>query len=66
MYFISCKELVLSLAQERKCGQLFHCKSIIGASRNQLWFYVEVRVVSAVQLRAGTVDEGDLLQPLRL
>lgn len=55
-------ELVLSLVQEGECGQLFHCKPVMGASRNQLWFYV-LHIISAVQVRVWTVDEGDLLSP---
>lgn len=44
--------LVLSLVQEGKCGQMFCCQPITGASRNQLWFYV-VHVIRLYSWESG-------------
>lgn len=62
--FKLCSELLLllSAAQGGKRGQLFCCQPVLATSRNQLWFYAEVSVVSIDQLRAWTVGEGSLLQ----
>lgn len=57
--FKLCSELLLLLSAG---GQLFCCQPVIATSRNQLWFYAEVSVVSVDQLRAWTVGEGSLLQ----
>lgn len=49
--------LVLSLVQKGKCGQLLCCKPIMGASRNQLWFYV-VHVIRLYSWESGQWMKG--------